>query len=121
MYNILKLFIMGDIDYFISQVMWVNFIMFIWFNTDAFTDYFSWAKIFKVKDYKNYIQLNRRMTYPDFIFLKNTNFFTKLISCRPCLQFWIVLSTGFFFNFSSIAGVYVISYIIYKILNKYVY
>ena len=121
MYNIFKFFIMGDIDYFISQVMWVNFIMFIWFNTDAVIDYLSWTKLFKMKDYKNYIQVNKRIPYPDFIFLQSPNFFTKLLSCRPCLQFWLVLTTGFFFSFSSIAGVYIISYAIYKILQKYVY
>lgn len=112
---------MGDIDYFISQVMWVNFIMFIWFNTDAFLDYFSWTKLFKLKDYKEYILKNRKIIYPDFLFIQSPNFFTKLLSCKPCLNFWIVLSTGYFYNFSSFAGVYIISYVIYKILSKYVY
>jgi hypothetical protein len=121
MYNIIKFFIMGDIDYFIGQVMWTNFIMFIWFNTDAFVDYLSWTKKFKLKEYKEYTQLNKRLPYPDFLFLTKPFFITKLLSCRPCLHFWIVLSTGLYFNFSSLAGVYITSYAIYKLLQKYVY
>jgi len=121
MYNIFKFIIMGDIDYFISQVMWVNFFMFIWFNTDAIVDYFSWTKFFKIKEYKNYLELNKKITYPDFLFLDNSSFFTKFLSCRPCFHFWLTIATGFQFNFSSFAGVYITSYAIYKILQKYVY
>ena len=121
MYNIFKFFIMGDIDYFIGQVMWVNFLMFIWFNTDAFIDYFSWTKMFKMNDYKNYIEQNKKISFPEFLFLQKPNFITKLLSCKPCLHFWFVLLTGFYFNFSSIAGVYITSYVSYKILQKYVY
>ena len=112
---------MGDIDYFIGQVMWVNFFMFIWFNTDAFIDYLSWTKKLLLIEYKEYITTFKRITYPDFLFLKKPSFITKLLSCRPCLHFWLVISTGFYFNFSSIAGVYITSYAIYKILQKYVY
>ena len=112
---------MGDIDYFIGQVMWVNFFMFIWFNTDAFIDYLSWTKKFLLIEYKEYITTFKRITYPDFLFLKKPSFLTKLLSCRPCFHFWLVISTGFYFNFSSIAGVYIISYAIYKVLQKYVY
>ena len=112
---------MGDIDYFLGQIMWVNFLMFIWFNTDAFVDYFSWTKIFFTTSYKDYSENFKKIPYPDFLFLKNPSFFTKLISCRPCLHFWMVLGTGFYFSFSSIAGVYITSYAIYKVLQKYVY
>ena len=121
MYNILKFFIMGDIDYFIGQVMWVNFLMFIWFNTDAFVDYLHWTKKFKLVEYKDYLSFNKRIMYPDFLFLSNPNFLTKLLSCRPCLHFWLVLITAFYFNFSSFAGVYITSYAIYKLFQKYVY
>jgi hypothetical protein len=121
MYNLLKFFFMGDIDYFLGQIMWVNFLMFIWFNTDAFIDYLSWTKGFYLTKYKEYISTYKRITYPDFLFLHKPSFFTKLLSCRPCFHFWLVISTGFYFNFSSIAGVYITSYAIYKVLQKYVY
>jgi hypothetical protein len=112
---------MYDFDYFIQQIIWNNFIIFVWFNTDAFTDYFYWTKKFKLTEYREYVEMNKRIAYPEFLFLKNPNFFTKLISCRPCFLFWTTIITSFYFGFSSFVFVYLLSYIIYKILLKYVY
>jgi hypothetical protein len=57
----------------ILQIFWVIFLMFIWFKTDAFTDYFSSLK--SVKDWKQYKELsNPEISYPDFIFLKRQTF-----------------------------------------------
>ena len=112
---------MEGLDYFFNQIMWVNLFMFIWFHTDAFCDYFKSFDFLKIKDYKKYLDMNRRITYPEYLFLQKQTFFTKLISCKPCSLFWFTIFTSFIFSFSSFASVYVCSYVIYRLLEKQVY
>lgn len=106
---------------FISQIMWNNFLLFIWFHTDAFCDYFSWVEKFKITEYKNYLKSHSRISYSEYLFVTNPGFFTKLISCKPCLLFWFTILTSILFDFSSFATIYVVSYIFYRILQKFIY
>lgn len=105
------------------EIFWSVFILFIWFNTDAFVQYskvFKLGEQFKISDWENY-RLTSRVSYPDYLFLKHKSFFTKLISCIPCSLFWIVLIITLIFNSTGLYPViYILSYIIYKIIDKYV-
>ena len=71
-------------------------------------------------DYKE--DKNPKMTYHSYVRQKHNNFFTKLVTCAPCLNFWIVLLIVILFNSINIYPlVYILSYALYKILKKYVY
>jgi hypothetical protein len=107
------------------QIFWVVFLLFIWFNTDAFIQYskiMGLSKIFKIIDWEDYrLENGPKITYLEFIFLKNKNFFTKLITCKPCLNFWLTLIICLIFNSLELFPViYMLSYIIYKIIDRYV-
>lgn len=108
----------------ILLIAWINLILFLWFDTEAFISYFKWVNIFKIKEYETYRNItNGRIKYFDFLLLQNNNFFTKLISCRPCLCFWISLFFTFIsdYGFIEFPFIYLTSYVIYKILNRHVY
>jgi len=103
-------------------IAWICFFMFIWFETDFFP---WWAKLFrmgkflKVDQWESYKESSPRISYINYLFIQYPNFYTKLISCRSCLLFWISLV------FSLLGGsiwifpfYYFSSYVIYSILNK---
>jgi len=74
------------------QIFWVVFLLFIWFNTDAFIQYskiIGLSRLFKINDWEDYRLESPRITYLEYLTLKNRGFFTKLISCKPCLTFWL--------------------------------
>ena len=101
----------------ILHIFWVVFLMFIWFKTDAFTDYFSFLE--SVKNWKQYKELkNPEIGYPDYIFLNNQNFWTKLVSCQYCLLFWFVILTSFYFGFFNFPIVYILSLILFRLIEK---
>jgi hypothetical protein len=105
-------------------ITWVVLCMFLWFNTDAFQHYFKWVPFLKIKDYENYTKISSgRIKYPDFLFLQSDNFFTKLISCKPCLCFWLSAFFHFLFSIDLIEFplVYLGSYIVYKLLDRYLF
>lgn len=105
------------------EISWIILCMFMWFNTDFFISYaklFKLEKKFYIIGWQNHRQTNARIKYLEFLRLKHPNFFTKLISCKPCLNFWICLlictlfSTLYLYPFY-----YMTSYVIYTIINKY--
>jgi hypothetical protein len=109
----------------ILAIFWTIFILFIWFNTDAFIQYsklFGLKKKFKISDWESYrLTSSSRVSYQEYLILKHRNFFTKLISCKPCLNFWITFIICL--AFSSLYWfpiIYMVSYITYKIIDKYV-
>lgn len=109
----------------VLQIFWIVFLLFIWFNTDAFIQYsklFKLENIFKIKEWNNYrIENNPRLTYLEYLNLKHYSFLTKLISCRPCLTFWLTLLTCLVFkDLVLFPIIYMLSYIIYKIIDRYV-
>ena len=87
---------------FIIQILWINFILFIWFETDGFIQYsklFRLGKLFKINEFLEYKEdKNPKMNYLSYIRQKHNNFFTKLITCVPCYNFWIVLLVVILFN-----------------------
>jgi hypothetical protein len=100
----------------INNIFWLVFILFIWFDTDAFVWWFERFKIFKIKEYKSYKEdMDMDISYPDWLFLNNSTFLKKIISCPPCLLFWICIPFGLYLFPIN----YIMSYIIYKLINKY--
>ncbi len=111
---------------FILQIFWVNFILFIWFETDGFIEYcklFRIHKIFKIDRFETYKkESNPNITYLSYIRQKHQSFISRLVSCVPCLNFWIVLFVCYIFSSLLLYPlVYLISYVVYKILKKYIY
>lgn len=92
------------------------FILFIWFETDAFIRYFSFLK--SVKNYKDYKLINSEINYPEFLYLKSSNFLTKLISCPSCLLFWTLILICFLTTFSHFFAQYILAYSIFRIIRK---
>jgi hypothetical protein len=111
---------------FILQIFWVNFILFLWFETDGFIEYaklFRLSKIFKIDKFEQYKkESNPSIKYLDYIRQKHNSFLSRLVSCTPCLNFWVVLIITFIFNSLLIYPiVYVMSYSIYRLLKKLIY
>ncbi len=113
----------------IFEIFWVVLILFIWFETDAFVQYckaFRLSKLLKINDWEEYKITTTNIGYLDYILIKHKGFFTKLVSCQPCLTFWITIIVKLFFissfNFfvATFPITYILSYVIYKIIKKYV-
>ena len=106
----------------IIQIFYVVFLLYIWFDTDGFIEYsklFRLDKKFKIDLWIEYRELNPKMNYLSYIRLKHSNFFTRLISCKPCLCFWIVFLICLIFgNFLSFPIIYIMSYLIYNLICK---
>lgn len=97
--------------------------LFIWFKTEAFIEYFKYIpilnKFLKIKEYYNYQFNGGELSYPLFLQTNNNNFFTRLISCPYCLNFWLNLVTLSILNNKLIFFVnYILSIVIYSILLK---
>lgn len=94
----------------------------IWFNTEAFVEYSHLLKIkwFKVKDYLIAKETDFTLTYHSYLLQKYNSFFTRLITCPFCLNFWLILLGKFIFGYSflEIPTIYVTSLITYFIFNK---
>tara|TARA_B100001094_G_C18145513_1_gene780445 strand:- start:275 stop:595 length:321 start_codon:yes stop_codon:yes gene_type:complete len=67
----------------------IAYITYIWTDTNAFYDYFSFSKIFrKIPIIKEYEKSEYQMEFPMFLKQKES-FFSKLITCHICLTFWM--------------------------------
>lgn len=106
------------------SIFWCVFLLFIWFKTDAFIQYselFRLSSKFRITEWQDYRILNPKITYLEYISIKNRNFLTKLISCVPCFLFWttvlisLLMNTLLYFPIT-----YILSYVIYKLIDKYV-
>lgn len=98
----------------IYQIALNIFILYIWFQTDAFAYYFKQTKYF------DYIEEVTKVSYPDFLFINTPNFFTKLLSCLPCFLFWINIITSLYFGFGLFFINFLLSLIIYKLVCRVV-
>ena len=99
-------------------------ILVIWFKTEAFIEYFKLFKLtrlFKIKDYLDYKKSNPSMEYIDYLIVKHNCFFTKLITCPYCINFWLSLLAILLFgtfSFTNLGMVYIFSLIFYFLINK---
>lgn len=107
---------------FFNQIFFINFILLIWFHTEAFIEYcklFNMGSLFKINKYFEYKKINPEIKYLDFLALKHSNFFTKLISCPYCLNFWITLiSCIIFSNIYLFFSIYMTSIFVYLFFKK---
>jgi hypothetical protein len=107
----------------ILQIFYITFVLFIWFETDAFISYSKLLRLshfFKIDKWEEYkILKNPKIDYLSYIRNDRNNFFTKIISCKPCFNFWIVLISCIIFgNWIYFPLIYILSYLIYNILWK---
>ena len=111
---------------FILQIFWINFILFVWFETDGFIEYcklFRIQKLFKIDKFEIYKkESNPNINYLSYLRQKHTSFFSKLVTCVPCLNFWMVLVISSLWGSSHLYPIlYLVSYATYKILKKIIY
>lgn len=106
------------------SIFWCVFLLFIWFKTDFFIQYsqlFGLSNRFKITDWQKYRISNPKISYLEYLSIKKKNFFTKLISCQPCILFWIVLIISIINNhLYYFPLIYILSYSGFKIIDKYV-
>ena len=106
---------------YILDIFWVSFLLFVWFDTDIFiwwSKIFNITKVFKIDKWKTYREtVDPKITYLDYILVYNLNFLTKLISCKSCLLFWIVIPFTYT-NLQIIPIYYFSSYILYSVIKK---
>lgn len=106
--------------YHIINIFWIVFILFIWMDTDFFT---HWSKLLglrkklKIDKWESYKSIDPKISYLDYLFMTHNGFFTKLISCRVCILFWIVLVFTYT-NLYLIPVYYFFSYIVYTMIKK---
>jgi len=104
---------------FISSL--AAFLLTIWYRTEAFKEYlelFRLTRFFKVKEYIEYKKNISNIDYTEFLISKYNNFFTRLISCPFCLNFWINLILCSITNIIYFPITYILSLIIYFTLYK---
>ena len=104
------------------------FFMYIWFNTDAFIEYFQHIKylsdLFKIKEYFSFREKFNNLNYHTFLLLNYNNFFIRLITCPSCLGVWLsFISCLFYYNkfnfFSNFIYIMILYYIVSILKNKY--
>jgi len=104
------------------HIFYAVFFMHIWFDTDAFVEYsklFRLKKAFRIDLWESYREINPRIEYLEYLRLKHSSFFIRMITCKQCLLVWVSIAL------SAASGtphwfpaVYVIAYIIYSLLCR---
>lgn len=101
---------------FILMSAAIGYITFIWLKTNALYDYTN-VILKKTKIFANYenFKNNKQITinYPDYLIMKKSGFFIKLITCPICVSFW--LSVGICKSFLAISCA-CFAYLFYKLL-----
>lgn len=104
------------------QIFYAAFFMYVWFETDAFVEYsrlLRLSRIFRIDDWTEYRAVNPKIGYLEYLSVKHPGFFSKLISCRPCLLFWIsVACSAIFTSVLFFPFVYLTSYAIYSLVCR---
>lgn len=96
------------------QFIWILFILFVWFETDAFLEYsrlLKLSRLFKIDRFDEQRILNPKAYYLTFLRKNYNNFFIRLITCLSCLTFWLSLLCCIIFqNLICLPIVYLLSY-----------
>jgi hypothetical protein len=94
-------------------------LLLVWFQTNAFVEYGRYIPFIKriINSYEKSLSAGINGTFINFLSLNYNSFFIRLVSCPYCLNFWLTLPYLYFFNIKYLAFIYIISLIIYKILN----
>lgn len=70
----------------------VSVLLFYIYETDFFVEYvklFGLAKLFKIKEYEDYLDDNPADTYWEWLAWDKKTFLRKLLSCPYCFGFWL--------------------------------
>ena len=106
----------------ITSIFFITSVLIIWFNTDAFVEYFNVLRIpgVKVKEYLAAKDRDCILTYHTFLLLNYNNFFTRLITCPICTTVWLSFIVGLFIQISFIyyPVLFIISLYLYELYNK---
>ncbi len=97
------------------------FLLVIWFNTEVFVEYFKFTgNVFKIKEYLLDKPNDFGLTYHSFLLNKYNCFFTRLITCPLCFNFWLTLLFTIVFNYGlfTIPVIYILSLLIYFVFTK---
>jgi hypothetical protein len=98
------------------------FLLIVWFKTEAFIEYCKYIPIFKnlfkIHEYYKF-RLSQDVSYPDFLVIKYNNFFTRLVSCYKCMNFWFCVTGLCFYTFKmNFFFIYFTVILLYNIFNK---
>ena len=104
------------------EILCVVFFMYVWFETSALVDYsraLGLSRYMKIDVWESRRERNPRLSYLNFLSIENKDFFSKLISCKECLCFWLSLIICHFgVGFLWTPAVYLASLLVY---NTYVW
>jgi hypothetical protein len=94
-------------------------ILLVWFQTNAFAEYFKNFFIIKkiIRSYNSSLKADLKTSFVNFLSLNYDCFFVRLITCPFCLNFWISILTSFFVGYEFFPLIYVSSMIYYKVVN----
>ena len=106
------------VDYFVlfwaaSAIAVINM---IWFNSTAFEEYAEFLladKFFKVKDFKEAQKKDFTLTYHNYLLLKRSSFFVRLITCQLCFTIWLSIIGCLHIGFINLPFLVILSYAIY--------
>jgi predicted small integral membrane protein len=104
------------------QIFYAVFFMHVWFDTDALVEYsklLRLKKAFRIDSWEEYRTINPRIGYLEYLRIKHTSFFVRLITCRPCLLAWVSIALAAAFGMIFWFPVtYVGAYAIYNLLCR---
>lgn len=104
------------------EIIFLNtFLLVIWFNTEVFVEYFKFTRnIFKIDEYIQAKPSDFSLTYHSFLLQKYNCFFTRLITCPLCFNFWTTLLFTVVFNYPLILipTIYILSLLVYFVFTK---
>lgn len=92
----------------------VAFVLLVWFQTNAFAEYFFFLPI--VKEYNKAQRVGVAGSLVNFLAINYNSFLTRLITCPYCLNFWLVLPFAYFIGLKFFGLIYILSMLYYKII-----
>lgn len=98
----------------------LSVILIVWFQTNAFVEYFSFLSI--VKKYHTAQNAGLNTLFINFLAINYNSFLIRLITCPYCLNFWMSLIFSLFIGWKFFGFLYILSMLYYKIilvLSKY--
>ena len=106
------------IEYFI--LVWAAFaialIDIIWFDSTAFEEYavlFGVDSYLKVKDFKEAQKNDLTLDYHNYLLLRHSSFFIRLITCQLCFTIWLSVLACLHIGFINLPFLIILSYSIY--------
>ena len=106
------------VDYF--TLFWaasaIAVINMVWFNSTAFEEYTEMLyadKFFNVKSFKTAQKKDFTLTYHNYLLIKHSSFFIRLITCKLCFTIWLSILACLNICFINLKFLIILSYTIY--------